>query len=408
MLAESKTSEPRACEPAELTVAFLTPSLSRQAGGIFEIERCLALHLIRHQGVDVQAFGAADAAYADDEPLWSPLQPCARDYIGPAQFRWSPALAREFAECRADVGHLHALWMHTSLIMRRWSRRQRRPYLTTINGMLDAWALKNSAWKKRLSAFAYERDCLDRAGCLQANTRHELEAARSFGLRNPICIIPNGVDLPTVDGDASTGAPPPGRTRRTLLYLGRLHPKKGLANLLQAWARLGSDDGSARRDWELVFAGWDQLGHEAELKSLAANLGIANDTRFVGPAFGAAKLAAFRNADAFVLPSLSEGLPMVVLEAWSYAKPVIMTPQCNLPEGFAADAAVSAQPNADSLVNALRQILEMSDQQRAVMGQRGLELVKQRFTWEQVAEQMLSVYRWLAGGGAAPSCVVQH
>lgn len=122
-----------------------------------------------------------------------------------------------------------------------------------------------------------------------------------------------------------------------LHYLGRLHPKKGLLKLVGARASVPF---STHKEWLPVIAGWHQAGHETEVKCLARGLGVEMSVRFVGPQYGDDKEATLVRADAFVLPSFSEGLPVAVFEAWPWALPVLMTPQCNLPEGFAARPAV--------------------------------------------------------------------
>jgi poly(glycerol-phosphate) alpha-glucosyltransferase len=392
---------------SHLSVAFLTPSVSRKAGGIFEIERRLAQSLAEHEGVDVEVFALRDEHTQDDAPLWNSTPMHAFSPKGPRQFGWSPDLRTAFMKQSADVGHLHVLWMYTSILMREWSRRVRKPYVTTLNGMLEPWALNNARWKKRLSALLYERTCLRHAACIQVNSESELRGAREFGLKNPFCIIPNGVDLP--DAASALAAPPWNAAlpagKKVLLYLGRLHPKKGLANLLAAWQSLSRRDYAPLRDWSLVIAGWDQSGHGDSLKSQAEQLGVAGDIHFAGPLFVDAKTAAYQHADAFVLPSFSEGLPMVVLEAWAAGKPVLMTPECHLPEGFACGAAISTQPEPGSLATGLAKLMDASFQERAAMGQCGLDLVKRKFTWPQVAAEMHAVYGWLIGGGPPPACV---
>jgi poly(glycerol-phosphate) alpha-glucosyltransferase len=97
---------------------------------------------------------------------------------------------------------------------------------------------------------------------------------------------------------------------------------------------------------------------------------------------------------------------MAVLEAWSYGKPVLMTPQCNLAEGFSLGAAIESQPEIESLARGIAQLFDATDRERACMGQRGRDLVNQKFTWSKVAAEMHSVYGWLVGGGEAPACVV--
>ena len=127
----------------------------------------------------------------------------------------------------------------------------------------------------------------------------------------------------------------------------------------------------------------------------------------MGPYYDAEKDAAFRHADAFVLPSHSEGLPMAVLEAWSYRLPVLMTPQCNIPEGFEANAALRMEPEPASIAEGLRQLAAHGCRRaRWQWGQRGRALVERRFTWPRVAEQMHHVYRWMVGEAEQPDCVV--
>jgi poly(glycerol-phosphate) alpha-glucosyltransferase len=127
---------------------------------------------------------------------------------------------------------------------------------------------------------------------------------------------------------------------------------------------------------------------------------------FIGPMYGQEKEAAFSHADAFVLPSYSEGLPMAVLEAWSYRLPVLMTPECNIPEGFAKDAAVRIRPDPDSVTRGLQQLVAVPVHERTEMGERGRSLVEERFTWPRVAEQMHHVYRWMLGEAGQPDCVI--
>jgi poly(glycerol-phosphate) alpha-glucosyltransferase len=202
-----------------------------------------------------------------------------------------------------------------------------------------------------------------------------------------------------------------------LLYLGRLHPKKGLPNLLRAWADVFG--ASLPAPWVLAVAGWDEGGHEAELQRLcgelrlrsadmrtagAAQLG-AGSVLFLGPQFNAAKVACYAACDAFVLPSFSEGLPMAVLEAWAYGKPVLMTPECNLPEGFAANAAIRIATDRDSIAGGLRELFGASPAALGAFATNGRDLVSRKFAWPQIAGEMREVIAWLDRGGARPACV---
>jgi poly(glycerol-phosphate) alpha-glucosyltransferase len=265
--------------------------------------------------------------------------------------------------------------------------------------MLEPWALRNARWKKRITALLYENQHLRDAACLRALSQAEVQSIRACGLRNPICLIPNGVDLP--DLSESSTVKHKLEDRKILLYLGRLHRKKNLANLIRAWNQMSNSQDCSSDPWVLAIAGWDQGGCESELKRIAAVPSIV----FLGPQFGAEKSECYRTCDAFILPSLSEGLPMTVLEAWAYAKPVLMTPECNLPEGFPADAALRIGPSPQEIAYGLRRIIEMSDNDRRAMGARGRDLVATKFSWPRVGEQMRSVYEWVLGGGAVPENV---
>ena len=275
------------------------------------------------------------------------------------------------------------------------------------------------------------------AACLHALCQAEADAIRAYGLRQRIEVVPNGVELPeeltTEDTESTEG-------RRRLLFLGRIHPKKGLVGALRAWADIQNSKSKNQnsKEWQFVIAGWDQGGHEAELRALCGELGLriaecglAEDLKlnsyklkterdldiqgglrpdngssrrlplpdvdvvFFGSAFGEEKEALLRSADAFILPSFSEGLPMSVLEAWAYVLPVVMTPECNLPEGFASGAALEIRSGEGSFQGGMRTLIEMTNHERAAMGMRGRRLVEDRFTWPKVAAQMKSLYEEL-------------
>jgi len=300
-----------------------------------------------------------------------------------------------------DIVHAQGLWLRTSSINHRWCRRHGRPYLVAPRGMLDPWALGHSRWKKELAGRWFEHVHLRDANCLHALCQSEAESIRAFGLKNPVAMIPNGVTLPAEGFDS--GKRPWDDSRKALLFLGRIHPKKGLPELLNAWASLKKDGAAMGGEWFLAIAGWSEIGHQAELQAQADNLGIGNDIVFMGSVFGADKSAALQHADGFVLPSYSEGLPMAVLEAMAYQLPVVMTPECNLREAFEADAAVRL--DAGSMAHGLRGFGEMSDSERDEMGRRAYELVRHKFTWESVAQRTVSVYQWLLGGDK-PDCLL--
>ncbi len=380
--------------------------VSRKNGGIFESVRRMQSALAAQPGLDVSVWGVEDEFTRQDEPLWAPVPVRAFPIIGPAQFSYSPRLRDAFLGAGHDIVHTHGLWQYPSYLVYQWHKKTRRPYIVSPHGMLDPWAVQNSGWKKKLARLLYEEAHLQHAAVLHALCEPEAREIRKFGLKNPLCLIPNGIDLPPETPASASRREPPFDAlppdRRVLLYLGRIHPKKGLVNLVRAWKSLHADKVAAARDWVVAIVGWDQGGHEDELRALVRELDLERDIFFLGAQFGAAKAACYRQCDAFILPSLSEGLPMVVLEAWAYGKPVVMTPECNLAPGFDAGAALRAQANPEGVSEALRHLVTMSEAERAAMGARGLELVRRDYTWPEIARELAAVYRWTLGEGPEP------
>ena len=376
-----------------MRVGFLVGSVSHQAGGLFQSVRGLA-KAVASANEEVRVFGIRDEQSAVDLQEWQPLSV---EAFRPRLRAWgySNQLVPAVLNANLDILSVHGLWKYCSVASHRWHGRTGRPYVVHPHGMLESWAVRNAMWKKRIAALLYENQHLRGAGCLRALSEAEAESIRSYGLCNPICVIPNGVDLPDLrESNAKTQPANP----KTLLYLGRLHPKKNISNLIRAWNEtFNSQPGSADR-WVLAIAGWDQGGYEAQLRQLTTDFGLRTSVIFLGPQFGVEKNECYRACDAFILPSLSEGLPMAVLEAWAHAKPVLMTPECNLPEGFETNAALRIGKAPEEIAAGLKVLREMSDDDRSQMGNRGRALVATRFSWPRIGEQMRRVYEWILGG----------
>ncbi|MDO7840922.1 glycosyltransferase [Sphingomonas immobilis] len=380
-----------------MKIAFLSPSLSRIAGGIFEVERDLALALGALPDTEVSAYGVADRETDNDRAAWRQIPLHVGALKGPMGFGYSPEMRDAFAANDADVAHLQVMWMYTSIVARDWGRRTGKPYVTTAHGMLDPWARQNSGVKKQFAALVYERSALRQAGCLHVMTPAELDSAREWGVKGPFCLVTNGVRLPAKT--ALADAPPAVRAikaagEKFLFFIGRLHPKKNLVKTLEAFIRIAP----AHPEWHFVIAGWGVEAYGAQLQAMARDAGLAARVHFTGPLYADAKAAALAAADAFVLASLSEGVPMSVLEAFANRVPVAMTRACNLPAGFDAGAAIAIGPETADIAAGLSDLFAMPETERSAMGSRGRALVEDGFTWDKVALQMRAVYGWLLGG----------
>ncbi len=283
----------------------------------------------------------------------------------------------------------------------RIARSCKRPYIISAHGMLESWALRDKRFKKAIYAALVETRSLQRAACLRALTADEVDDYRRLGLTNPIAIIPNGVEVaPEANADLFWETHPQLRGKRIVVFLGRLHHKKGLPLLLQAWARVVP----RAEDAHLVIAGPDSGNMLASLQRLAGDLKINSSVTFAGIVTGKAKWSLLAAAKLFVLPSYSEGFSMAVLEALAMGIPAIVTEPCHFPEVAIYECGWIIQPALDRLEYAFQEFLNMAPHEAARMGQRGRELVRRRFSWPVIGNQMAGVYGWLEGG-AKPSNV---
>ncbi|WP_294533768.1 glycosyltransferase [uncultured Rhodoblastus sp.] len=317
---------------------------------------------------------------------------------GISQLRLSSELhaAIEASAARGGTLHAHGLWQMPNIYPLLQAKKHCVPVLLTPRGMLADAALKFSRWKKELFSVAIQRRALENISCFHATCDAELQEIRAYGLKAPVAIIPNGVDMPPMN--ARTGSD--NRTERTLLYLGRLHPKKGADALLMAWSRLEA----AYPDWRLEFIGPSEIGYRDKLKKLAGALNLQR-VSFQDPVYGQEKLSAFRRADLFVLPSLNENFGMTVSEALAAGTPVVSTrgtPWGGLVEqgcGWWIDQGI------DPLCAALANGMAMPQDERVAMGERGRAWMQRDFSWDHVAVQMADVYAWLRGNGPRPGFV---
>jgi len=377
-----------------MRITHLTASIGSEGGGVAAVVESLAQQ--QTQSGDQIHVLAAGRSTQRLNTSGNSVSSATIARVGPATFGYAPGMWKELQNNPPELLHVHGLWAYSSLLALRCRRTFRSPYVVSPHGMLDPWALNNSQTKKSIARLLFENRHLRQADRLHALCASEADSIRKFGLTNPICVVPNGVQLPTTD--ASLKAPWANRSpqsQHTLLFLGRIHPKKGLHNLISAWAKV---DAKTSKHWSLAIAGWDQGGHAAELKQHIKELKLERQIYFTGPLFDSDKAAALQHADGFVLPSFSEGFPVAVLEAWSYGLPVVKTPECNIPEGFQANAAIGVTVEVASIAQGLSELFSLTREERTQIGQNGRELVEEKFTWDRAAAQFQEIYQSVVPG----------
>lgn len=303
------------------------------------------------------------------------------------------AADRRVREERPDVVHDHGVWLPTNRAVSKVAERRGRVLVISPRGMLTRWSMGFNRGRKRLAWVLYQRRVLDRAAMLHVTSEPEAEDLRALGIETPVAVVPNGIDPPDPLPPRREDGP------RRALFLSRLHPKKGLLDLVEAWARVEPDG------WTLELAGPDEGGHRAEVERAVARHEVRATVRILGAVDDAGKWDLYREADLFVLPSYSENFGIVVAEALACEVPVVTTRETPWAELESAGCGWWVPTGAESLAAALEAATGASAEARAEMGRRGRALVLERYGWEKAARRMAAAYAWIAADGSRPDCV---
>jgi glycosyltransferase involved in cell wall biosynthesis len=347
---------------AEVTV-FATPSSSRCFSVVEEL---------RDMGVQVK------------------LGDCPRrGFIRTARLR--KALAEEVV--RADVVHIHALWEEVQYQAASISRLQHKPFIVRPCGLLDPWSMARHRVRKRLYLELRLKRQLNAAAAIHFTTALEEERTRPLRIQAPTIVEPNGIDL-----DEFKDPPPSGSFRKRFkipetvplaLFLGRLHPKKGIELLIQSFA-----DG-APPEAVLAIVGKGDPSYEQELRRYAAACGLENRAKFVGFLQGRNRTAAYVDATVFVLPSYSENFANTIIESLAVGTPVIISDQVNLHNEIASAKVGGVVPtNSKALAAEIRGWLGDIRRRESASANAGNFL--QSYDLNTIAARWLQRYRLLS------------
>ena len=398
-----------------LTIGHSVGTIDRTGAGVAAAVSGLCSHLAEQPGLDITLvstttdrgpqYPLSSAVRAVTCPAWSSR--FLRLHVAPG---FSAKLERGFSNPSVSLVHCHGLWMSVTHAACAHARRHNLPLIISTHGMLTPWALRHKAWKKRLAWRLFQERDIRGATLLHATSEQEAQGLREVGMKQPIAVIPNGLDLPA--WQEPNNSKPPFRA----LFLGRIYPVKGLINLVDAWAQVRPEG------WQCILAGPDEAGHQAEVAARIQQHGLGKVFSFTGPVDDEQKWTLYRQADLFILPSFTENFGLVVAEALACGIPAIAThgtPWACLESSLSVPAQVPLDNGArltkagwhvpvgvEPLAAALREATALPPEIRRKMGICGRRLVEERFGWPMVARQMHDTYVWILNQAPKPDCIL--
>ena len=297
-------------------------------------------------------------------------------------------LEEEISKQKPDLLHGHGLWQMPVHQMAKIARKHDIPYIITPRGMLEPWALKQGKWKKKTALALYQRNDLKQADVLHATAEMEKEQLRKLGFTNSVVVIPNGIQIEQFKTTSNASK----NVKNKALFLSRIHPKKGIEMLIEAWSQLHTE---AIENWVLEIVGNGEPGYVKQLQQKIDGAKLEQEIKIVGPLFGDDKLNIYADADLFVLPTYSENFGIVVAEALASETPVITTKGAPWQDLETHGAGWWIEIGTEPLKQVLEEALSLPADKRGEMGKKGRVLVEEKYSIEAVAEQMYELYKWI-------------
>ncbi|KKB75922.1 hypothetical protein VW35_19440 [Devosia soli] len=359
-----------------MRVVHYSTRLGRSGGGLYHSVSGLARGMAG-LGAEITVVGGTEKGFADERHVWGDLSLIGHS-LGRQRYGFSPDILGAITRLEPDILHIHGIWSASSIYGRFASKNTR--LVVSPRGMLDPWILQRKPLVKHGHAALFERPMLARAH-VHALSAHEADCVRAFmpTLSDRVFTVPNGIH-------AAPGRSP---ARKGALFLGRLHEKKQVLKLIDAWETHG-------KSLKLTIAGWGAADYEAQV---AARCQGKQRVRFAGGVHDEAKAEALATAEFFILPSLSEGLPMAALEALAAGSIPILTEACHLPELFANDISIRMEADFSDFAGVLERLRAMTGSEKARRSAKAREAAE-AFLWPGIARRMLDHYSAILEGPA--------
>lgn len=390
-------------EITSMNVCFLIGNITRLGGGVSEALAGLT-RALSQLGVNPTLIARNDPYVKKDCERFGKVPILLHQTRGISRYPISFCLKQVLASVNPDIIHLHGIWAFESFVVRRYCELHGTPLVVSPHGMLDPWILNKSRLLKQIMYRLNEKALLSRADILHALSSNEAESIAALGFREKLVEIPNGVELSPDSGAVLAVKQSLPEYPKRFVYLGRLDSKKNVHGLIEGWKIFW---GRLRPGATLAIAGWGSDRYRARLELLVGDNPDKWGISFVGPLYGDSKTTFLRNAHFTVLPSFSEGLPMVPLESWAQATPIIMSHLCNMEFAFTEGLALCSGTEPNQIAEALAQGYFYPRAKRLEAGNRGFAKISEEYSWNSVAETWLRLYQSFRSEGCETSSAVE-
>ena len=356
-------------------------SVPMLAKGLAELGVDITLMTIRSENMNTHALEGTTVKLKVLEPTFSRKE-----------------IARYLEDERFELIQIQSMWEMPYHKVILEARKQNIPYIVTPRGMLEPWSLSQKKWKKKLAWWLYQRNDVQKSACVFTTAKMEAEHVSNLGITTCKAVIPNGIETDAYPCKTSVEG-----VKKQVLFLSRVHVKKGIELLFEAWKRLHSD----YEDWQLLVIGNGEAEYIHSLENRVESLGLKDSIKILPPVFGEAKIKVYQESALFCLPSFSENFGMVIAEAMSCGTPVITTTNCPWEILNETDTGWCVDLSVENLEHALREAMGMDANALYDMGQRASKFIFDNFDYRSVTRKTLRLYEWLLNSGEKPEFVYE-
>lgn len=351
------------------------------AKGLAELGVDITLMTIRSENMNIHALEGTTVKLKVLEPSFSRTE-----------------IAKYLTKEKFELIQIQSMWDFPYHKVMVEARRLGIPYIVTPRGMLEPWSLSQKKWKKKLAWWLYQRHDVQKSACVFTTAKMEAEHVSELGITTCKAVIPNGIETDAYPCKTSVDG-----VKRQVLFLGRIHVKKGIELLLKAWKRIHSD----YLDWQLLVVGNGEAEYIHSLEMKVESLELKDSIKILPPVFGEAKIKVYQESALFCLPSYSENFGMVIAEAMSCGTPVITTTNCPWEILNKTSTGWCIDLNVGNLEKTLREAMRMDANALYNMGQKASKLIIDNFDYRSVTRKILRLYEWLLNSGEKPELVYE-